>query len=113
MSNEEIIFSRLSAKYVQRADERQKAMGLQYTTAETHDLARFISDLIDDLDESCKHGFADWRNCATYVIREKMYAASVDRNPEGGDADAASSQSDESAVGNAETPTLYRSVSRD
>lgn len=112
MSNEEIIFSRLSAKYVQRADERQKAMGLQYTTAETHDLACFISDLIDDLDESCKHGFADWRNCATCVIREKMYAASVDRNPEGGDG-TAPSRSDGRAVGKAETPTLYRPVSRD
>lgn len=39
--------------------------------------------------------------------------ASVDRNPEGGDAHAAPSQSDESAVGEAETPTLYRPVSRD
>lgn len=38
--------------------------------------------------------------------------ASVDRNPKGGDG-TASSRSDESAVGNAETPTLYRPVSRD
>lgn len=29
----------LSRSYVQRSDDRQKAMGLQYTEAETHDLA--------------------------------------------------------------------------
>jgi hypothetical protein len=35
-----LILEWLRKKYVQRADERQKAMGLQYTEAETHDLAR-------------------------------------------------------------------------
>jgi len=48
-----------------------------------------------------------------FVRRIDDAIASVDRNPEGGDAHAAPSQSDESAVGNAETPTLYRPVSRD
>lgn len=40
---EEAIFAQLCAKYVQRADARQQSMGLQYTQAETHDLARFIA----------------------------------------------------------------------
>lgn len=35
----------LRRKYVQRADARQKSMGLQYTTAETHDLAEEIARL--------------------------------------------------------------------
>lgn len=39
----EQVFARLCAKYVQRQDDRQKSMGLQYTTAETHDLAEFIA----------------------------------------------------------------------
>lgn len=42
---EESVFSFLTAKYVQRADDRQKAMGLQYTEAETHDLAKEVSRL--------------------------------------------------------------------
>lgn len=33
-------FAFLARKYVQRADERQKLAGLQYTEAETHDLAK-------------------------------------------------------------------------
>jgi hypothetical protein len=40
------LFNFLCRKYVQRSDDRQKAMGLQYMTAETHglaeDLARFF-----------------------------------------------------------------------
>lgn len=36
-------FSWLCLKYVQRADERQRKMGLQYTEAETHDLASEIA----------------------------------------------------------------------
>lgn len=40
------LFLFLTRRYVQRADARQEAMGLQYMTAETHglaaDLARFI-----------------------------------------------------------------------
>lgn len=36
---EEEIFVFLCQKYVQRADARQKKMGLQYTEAGTHDLA--------------------------------------------------------------------------
>lgn len=42
---EENVFAFLIAKYVQRSDERQKAMGLQYTEAETHDLAKQIARL--------------------------------------------------------------------
>lgn len=33
------LFDFLCRKYVQRADDRQAAMGLQYMHAETHDLA--------------------------------------------------------------------------
>lgn len=36
------LFAFLSRKYVQRQDDRQKAMGLIYTTAETHDLAHEV-----------------------------------------------------------------------
>lgn len=39
---EQEVFAFLNRKYVQRADERQKEMGLQYTEAETHDLAKEI-----------------------------------------------------------------------
>ena len=37
------IFDWLCRKYVQRADARQKSLGLQYTEAETHDLAEEIA----------------------------------------------------------------------
>jgi hypothetical protein len=40
------VFSFLVRKYIQQADMRQKAMGLQYTTAETHDLAKEIARFI-------------------------------------------------------------------
>jgi hypothetical protein len=40
------VFQFLSRKYVQRADERQRSMGLQYMEAETHDLAAEIARLI-------------------------------------------------------------------
>lgn len=39
-SLEEQIFAFFEAKYVQQQDDRQQEMGLQYTTAETHDLAK-------------------------------------------------------------------------
>lgn len=42
---ETVIFNFLCRKYVQRADTRQKSMGLQYTEAETHDLAKEIAGL--------------------------------------------------------------------
>lgn len=38
--SESLILAWLCRKYVQRADDRQKSLGLQYTEAETHDLAR-------------------------------------------------------------------------
>lgn len=44
--NEQAIFEFLCRKYVQRADQRQKAMGLQYTEAETHDLAHELAAFI-------------------------------------------------------------------
>jgi hypothetical protein len=34
-----MMFEYLANRYVQRADQRQFSMGLQYTEAETHDLA--------------------------------------------------------------------------
>ena len=43
---EDEIFAFLTRKYVQRADDRHKEMGLQYTSAETHDLAREIAKLL-------------------------------------------------------------------
>lgn len=39
-------FDILCHKYVQRADDRQRSMGLQYTTAETHDLAKFVASQV-------------------------------------------------------------------
>lgn len=36
----EALFDFLCKKYIQRCDMRQKEMGLLYTTAETHDLAK-------------------------------------------------------------------------
>ena len=48
----ETVFDFLCRKYVQRADERQKSMGLQYTEAETHDLARQIATLLERLTSS-------------------------------------------------------------
>jgi hypothetical protein len=48
-TQEEIIFSWLLKKYVQQADERQRKLGLQYTTAETHDLAKQISQLFNQI----------------------------------------------------------------
>lgn len=39
---EEELFQFLCASYTQVQDERQRKMGLQYTGAETHDLAREI-----------------------------------------------------------------------
>lgn len=38
-----LIFEFLEQKYIQRADARQKEMGLQYMTAETHDLSRELA----------------------------------------------------------------------
>lgn len=40
------IFEFLCRKYVQRADYRQKKLGLQYTSAETHDLAEELAKWI-------------------------------------------------------------------
>lgn len=42
-SLEKDIFDFLCRKYVQRQDDRQKAMGLQYMEAETHDLAHVLA----------------------------------------------------------------------
>jgi len=48
-------FALLCRKYVQRSDDRQKEMGLQYTEAETHDLAeliaKFTASRVDKLEE--------------------------------------------------------------
>ena len=40
------LFDFLCRKYVQRSNERQQSMGLQYTEAETHDLAKEIARFI-------------------------------------------------------------------
>lgn len=42
------LFEFLTRVYVQHSDERQALMGLQYTTAETHDLAKQISRFVED-----------------------------------------------------------------
>lgn len=47
----EHIFGFLTTKYVQQADTRQQEMGLQYTTAETHDLADEMAKLFRHLQE--------------------------------------------------------------
>lgn len=50
---ERALFAFFCRKYVQRSDDRQRSMGLQYTEAETHDLAketaRFIADRLATL----------------------------------------------------------------
>jgi hypothetical protein len=43
---ESVIFSFLTRTYVQRADDRQKRLGLTYTEAETHDLAREVANFL-------------------------------------------------------------------
>lgn len=42
-SAEKALFDFLCRKWIPRSDERQKSMGLQYTLAETHDLAKELS----------------------------------------------------------------------
>lgn len=42
----DLLFQHLSRRYVQRQDDRQRQMGLQYTTAETHDLADTIARFV-------------------------------------------------------------------
>ena len=42
------LFAFLTRKYVQRSDYRQTAMGLQYTEAETHDLAKEIARFVQN-----------------------------------------------------------------
>ena len=42
MHTENEVFELLNRMYVQRADERQKEIGVQYTEAETHDLAKQV-----------------------------------------------------------------------
>lgn len=59
---EQEVFAFLNRKYVQRADERQKEMGLQYTAAETHDLAKeihrnCIAPLLGFIDENFEEAF--------------------------------------------------------
>jgi hypothetical protein len=46
---ETAIFEFLTRKYVQQADERQRDMGLQYMTAETHDLASELARFVEHL----------------------------------------------------------------
>jgi hypothetical protein len=46
---EETLFTFLNKKYVQVVDARQKSMGLQYTTAETHDLSKELARFIHKL----------------------------------------------------------------
>lgn len=62
---EQEVFAFLNRKYVQRADERQKKMGLQYTEAETHDLAEEIHvnciaplrELLEEVLSEVPHGW--------------------------------------------------------
>lgn len=46
---EAALFEFLRRKYVQSADERQRDLGLSYTTAETRDLAKEVAAFIDQL----------------------------------------------------------------
>lgn len=41
-----LVFDLLIHTYVQQQDKRQREMGLQYTTAETHELADVIARLV-------------------------------------------------------------------
>lgn len=45
---ERSVFEFLQRKYVQSQDDRQKEMGLVYTTAETHDLAYEIARFVGE-----------------------------------------------------------------
>lgn len=49
-ASEKSVFDWLCKTYVQQSDQRQKAMGLQYTDAETHDLAAaFFKNFVQPL----------------------------------------------------------------
>jgi len=48
---EAILFSFFTRKYVQEADERQKGLGLTYTSVETHDLAKEVANFIISREE--------------------------------------------------------------
>lgn len=41
------LFAFFQKKYVQSADDRQRSMGLTYTEAETHDLAKEVAEFIE------------------------------------------------------------------
>jgi hypothetical protein len=45
---EDQVFAFLTGVYVQQSDKRQQRMGLQYTTAETHDLAKTVARFIEN-----------------------------------------------------------------
>lgn len=66
---EQELFDFICRKYVQRSDERQKQMGLQYTTAGTRDLASTIFE------------FVAYRSHVLYRTRDKDAPESIkDRN---------------------------------
>ena len=48
------IYDLLCRRYVQRSDPRQKAIGLVYMTAETHDLAETIASYIRHIGEKTR-----------------------------------------------------------
>lgn len=80
---ETTLFDLLSRKYVQRADARQKTMGLQYTEAETHDLAKVITRAITGpLLDANTATVAALRDLAVHA--ENMEAQNADHHgPEG------------------------------
>lgn len=71
MRLEEDIFAFLCRKYVQRSDDRQKAMGLQYTEAETHDLAHEITLYVESL--NIIRNSAREKNARTWALETKQF----------------------------------------
>ena len=56
------LFAWLCTRYVQNQDSRQKSMGLQYMSAETHDMAEAISRRAQAAATAVARPRADWHD---------------------------------------------------
>lgn len=105
----------LQAKYVQRADSRQREMGLQYMEAETHDLARTIVDFLSGTTHEPPAGCAECSNVAPIAkltvrdglaVRAGLYAPGL---PDG-DHDVYPSASSQPPSADAEDAAKWRAL---
>jgi len=80
------LFEFLVVKYVQRADARQLALGLQYTEAETHDLAKTLARFLADQWLSAKRGEGF---CSEFTSLPASAADKASTAPSGDTLDAA------------------------